>query len=280
MTKRRKKAAVAAAGIGAAAALAFLARAVFAAPDALSVIRYDSIGPGPDSVPAELFYVQLRDLVGGGFRAVAPARLRARVRWGRPLPERPYLLSIGEIAPEAATDVADALAEYGIPALVGPEVCALEGIGLSGAGGEARIGRGKSADPLSALPCIRATPGPLSFSVAVVRDAKDPSEFGTLRVSQPAGRRMPVSVLAYRPQDDVPFVQADAEELPRGEAGDAGFALPLPADAEFPLDVLVYDTGRVLLYHSVTVRKNSVVRPDGWREPLAGPDEEVEIEGL
>ena len=52
---------------------------------------------------------------------------------------------------------------------------------------KARIGGGRSADALSALPCLRAAPGPLAFSVVVSRDAKTPDRFGTLRVSQPVG---------------------------------------------------------------------------------------------
>lgn len=258
------------------AAAALRGAAALRAPDAVPVLRYDAVGPGPRAVAPDLFYEQMRDLAAGGFAAVSPRRLRQRAKWGRPLPERPVFVSVGDVAPEAAPLVAEALSEYGFSALVGPEMAAAEGIGLSGKEGVARIGGGRSADALSALPCLRAAPGPLAFSVVVSRDAKTPDRFGTLRVSQPVGARMPVSVLAYRPQDDAPFVQADAVSLP----AEGALEIPLPVDAAFPLDVSVYDRERVLLYHSVSVRKSAVVTPEGWRRPVAGPDGEVQFDGI
>ena len=255
---------------------ALRAFAALRAPDELYVLRYGRIGGGAGAVAPDLFYLQMRDLVDGAFSPVSPARIRARVRWGRTLPERAVLFSIGDVSPEAATAVADALAEYGFSALVGPETAAAEGIGLSGAAGAAKIGGGRRGDPLLALPCLEAVPGPLAFSVSVARDSKTPDFFGTLRVAQPVGVRFPASVVAYRPQDGAPFVQADAPALP----ADGFFALPLPAGAEFPLDVAIYDTERVLLYHSVSIPRSAVETPEGWRRPVGGPESEVKFDGL
>lgn len=274
--RRRRLALLAFAAAAVAASAALRLRAVALAPDPVPVLRYDFVGHGARAVAPDLFYEQMRDLAAGGFSAVSPRRLRQRAKWGRPLPPRPVFVSVGEVAPEAAPLVAEGLSEYEFTALVGAEMAAAEGIGLSGASGVAKVGGGRGADPLSALPCLRAAPGPLAFSVVVSRDSKTPDRFGTLRVSQPVGAGMPVSVLAYRPQDDAPFVQADAESLP----AEGALELPLPADAAFPLDVSVYDRERLLLYHSVSVPKSAVVTPEGWRRPVAGPGGEVQFDGI
>ena len=274
--RRRRVCLVLAAAAAAAVPAALRLRAAALAPDPVPVLRYDAVGAGARAVAPDLFYVQMRDLAAGGFSTVSPRRLRQRAKWGRPLPAHPVFVSVGDVSPEAAPLVAEALSEYEFTALVGAEMAAAEGIGLSGAAGVAKVGGGRGADPLSALPCVRAAPGPLAFSVVVSRDAKTPDRFGTLRVSQPVGAGMPVSVLAYRPQDDAPFVQADADSLP----AEGALALPLPADAAFPLDVSVYDRERLLLYHAVSVPKSAVVTPEGWRRPVAGPGGEVQFDGI
>lgn len=273
---RTFRAAIAVLAAVALAAGAARLRAVLAAPDEVPVVFYASVGDGPDAVPPDLFYLQMRDLADGGFKSVAPSRLRARVRWGWPLPDNPLLLVVGEVGPEALPEVAGTLDEYEFGALLGTDLAGLEGIGLSGKTGLARIGGGRGADPLSSLPCIRADGAAAPLSVQVVRDSVDPAFFGTLRVAAPSGTRMPLSVLAYEPHGDAPFVQADVPVLEPG----GSFGLPLPASLEFPLDVTVYETNRVLLYHSVSILKTGVIRPAGWREPAAPPDQEVEFEGL
>ncbi|MBQ7666824.1 MAG: hypothetical protein IJS46_02390, partial [Kiritimatiellae bacterium] len=251
-------------------------RAAVIAPAEVPVIHYASIGGGAGDVRPDLFYLQMRDLAAGGFHPVEPRALARRVRWGVGLPPLPVLIYIERVRPEAAVAVSEALAEYGFAAVVGGEIAARAGIGLKEETGIARIGARRGADALGALPRIDATPGDMSFSVRVVRDSKDPAFFGSLLAAQPTGARMPLSVIAYRPFDEAPFVQADAAALPCGDGGEA-LRLPLGADVEFPLEVLIYDTTRTLLYHSSKIPKAAVEKPAGWREPVSSPDREIEL---
>ena len=280
MAKRFGKARIALAAALAAAVLAPCGLRVRArwivAPVEVPVLFYPSIGAGAGDVRADLFYLQMRDLAQGSFSPVRPGALARWARWGLPLPQNPVLVYVGSVSPEAAASVSETLDEYGFAAVVGSEIAEKEGIALSGAQGVARIGGGRGADALGALPSIVAAAGDMSFSVRVFRDSKDPASFGTLRVSQPTGKRMPLSVIAYRPQDDSPFAQLDVPELPGGENGD-DVGIELGADISFPLEVMLYDQSRTLLYHDVMIAKSAVVKPSGWREPVSDPGREIDM---
>lgn len=260
-----------------AAAAAWLRARLLPAAE-VPVLRYARIAEeadpaDPSTVPSDLFYLQMRDLRDAGFETVPPARLRARARWGRPLPPAPFLVVLDEPGPVWESDVAPVLAEFGFEAL-SPAEAADAGLGFAPDEGVARIGAGTD---FSALPCVRVVGGTHAFSAVARQDAVDPAFFGTLRVAHPEGPPLAFSVLVYRPGDDRPFVQAD---VPESLPPDDSFDLPLPADAAFPLEVVFYETNRVAFYHSVVLPRSSVVRPAGWRVPLAAPGEEVVFDPL
>lgn len=267
----------AAMAVVAAVPCALVLKAKLAGNDDVPVIFYPEIGNGSNAVRADLFYEQMRDLADGAFNPVAPERLFQRKRWGRPLPERPVLIFIGNVAPEAAVAVGEALSEYDFPAITGKDFATASGIGLSGRSGIAKIGGGAGADDLSALPAIPVATGDMSFSVRLFRDSTDPDFFGSLRIAQPTGVRIPVSVIAYRPRDNAPWVQTDAPLLPSGD-DDGTLDIPLAADIEFPLEVAIYDQNRIVLYHTVSVAKSAAIKPRGWRQPVSDPSREIKIE--
>ncbi len=108
--------------------LALAAAARFRAaglPDArIPVLRWGAVADDPGDDPAttakSLFVDQISDLWNGGFETPSPFRLGLYADWGRPLPEAPVLLRIGEARADLVetNGVEDILAGAGFTAFV------------------------------------------------------------------------------------------------------------------------------------------------------------------
>lgn len=279
----------------------------FAAPASdVAVLRYAAVAPdgaavpeGSDDVPAERFFLQMRDLAGDGWTCISPWRVRARDLFGIPLPRRAFMVTIDSFDPSLSESVEPVLEEFGFRAYAAlPQdappstVAAAREMSKRGrvvapdlrrkgsfrrlfgdcSGAPARIGGRRNREPAWPLPRIAVAGGRLAFSVEVRQDSVDPASFGTLRFSQVEGVPTPCALLVYGPGGMAPAAQADVPApARRGES----FRLPLPSGIGFPLDVVVYDTSRTVWQFGSTVPRSAVVRKPGYREPALAPDTRI-----
>lgn len=295
--------------------LAALVRARFLPEVEVPVLRYARLAENAsdaDTVALADFFSQLEDLLEGGFESVTPSRLRQYAVWGRRLPLRPFLVAVDAPDPTLPTggipmpqdDFAltripgtaeDILRFFGYSGIVvgkpsadpaagtvSPEAAAAatkrgylafppHGVGFSGAEGVARIG---PRTDFSALPSVRVPGGEHRFAARIAQDAVVPENFGTLRLEHAAGPEpLAVAVLAYLDDRSPPFARGESAGLAPGET----LAVPLGKDVRFPVEVVVYDPLRMILFYRQKVQKTEVTRPAGWHLPLSGPEEGVPL---
>jgi hypothetical protein len=297
--------------------VAALVRARFLLPEAeVPVLRYARIAEtadDADTVSLADFFSQLEDLLDGGYESVTPHQLRQYAVWGRRLPPRPFLITIDEPSATLPTGgipmpqdnfsltripgtAEDILRFFGYTALVAAEPAADpapgmvsrkeaaaaeargwlaflpdSGIGFSGGEGVARIG---PRTDFSALPRLRVVGGRHRFLARIAQDAVVPENFGTLRLDHVAGPTLPLAVLAYLDDHSPPFARGESDGLAEGGT----LAIPLGKDVTFPVEVVVYDPERLVLYYRQKVQRSDVTRPAGWHLPLSGPEEGVPLD--
>ena len=98
-----------------------LVRARFLPEVEVPILLYDRVGDNSDdrhTVPADLFYLQIRDLAENGYKTVSPARLRAYSVWGLPLPEKPIVITFDNAYRDLLTTVAPILEEQQFTAII------------------------------------------------------------------------------------------------------------------------------------------------------------------
>ena len=295
---------------------AALVRARFLPEVEVPVLRYPRLAESAadaDTTALADFFSQLEDLLEGGYESVTPRRLRQYAVWGRRLPLRPFLLTIDEPSPTLVTggipipqdDFAltripgtaeDILRFFGYAGIVvgapsadpaagtvSPAAAAdatargyllfpPHGVGFSGEEGVAKIG---PRTDFSALPRVRVPGGAHLFAARIAQDAVVPENFGTLRLEHAAGPEpLAVAVLAYLDDHSPPFARAESASLAPGET----LAVELGKDVSFPVEVVVYDPLRMILFYRQKVQKSEVTRPAGWHLPLTGPEEGVPLD--
>lgn len=296
--------AVPAVALVAALVAAFVARILLPASE-VAVLRYAAVAPddetvaiGDAAVPAERFFLQMRDLAIDVWTCIPPWRVRARELLGIPLPRRAFMVTLDSFDPSLADSVEPVLREFGfrafaaLPRDASPEMVAaaramsdrgfvsVPDLRRPGAfsrlfgesvGSTVRIGGPRGRTAAFPLRRIDVAGGRQAYGVEVRQDSVDPAFFGTLRVCHAEGRPDPFAVLVYGTGDMVPAAQVD---VPGGDEH-RSFFFRLPAGIEFPLDVVVYDASRTVWQFGATIPRSAVVRRPGYRVPVVAPDAEI-----
>ena len=134
---------------------------------------------------------------------------------------------------------------------------------------------GASTD-FMALPRLRVVGGRHVFGVEAVEELS-PGVSGKIRITHPAGPVFPMSVLVYDSN-----TQSEAQApVARGEVADLGsdgvYELDLPADAEFPISVSIFDKANVVLYFSTDIPYSALQRSTEIGQPTVKLNYEVDI---
>ena len=82
----------------------------------------------------------------------------------------------------------------------------------------------------------------------------------------------------------MPFCRSQTGRYPWSVPTSAALApgethsVPHGKDVTFPVEVVVYDPLRMILFYRQKVQKSEVTRPAGWHLPLSGPEEGVPLD--
>ena len=112
-----------------------------------------------------------------------------------------------------------------------------------------------------AIPRIRVVGGMHGFSI-VATESRSETRFGAVKIRHTSGPSFSAHATVRYGDDPRPVAQTQIADF--SEANSAELALPYPANgnaaAMFPITVEIRDSTGVLLYHSVMIHKNGVVR--------------------
>lgn len=134
---------------------------------------------------------------------------------------------------------------------------------------------GANSDFLT-LPRLRVVGGRHVFGVEAFEELS-PGVLGKIRVTHPVGPTFPMSVLVY----DSNTESETLDPIARGEVADLGpegvFHLDLPADAEFPISVSIFDEANVVWYFSTDIPKSAFKRGTETGRPNLKLKYEVDV---